>query len=256
MRKIIGTEIFKSYNIVKKGGEYSRKLQYEIHSTYDQAGNILKEIHYDYNGSRTRRKQIKSKYVWKYKNGKEVEMLEYYPLNRLYRKDQSFYDKTGRLTHSKSYLKGKLFGENEFQYDQKGRKTLMIEINHELGERTVCQYTSDRKDHLRETRQYDEKGVFQCGEIYTYNKKGQKVKEEHIYDNHIVAYKTYEYDDQENLRVTKEYRSELVEIELRDYKYSKHGHEVFVTSIRYECDCNGVREIPYEYVVYEYRYYK
>ena len=47
----------------------------------------------------------------------------------------------------------------------------------------------------------------------------------------------------------------LEEIELRDYKYSKHGHKVFVTSIRYECDCTGVREIPYEYELYEYKYH-
>lgn len=255
-KRITKRGIFKSYSIIRKGEKRFHKLQYEIHSTYDQACNILEEIHYDYNGSRTGRKPFKSKYVWKYKNGKEVEMLEYYPLNRLYRKDQSFYDKNGRLTHTKSYLKGKLFSENQFQYDQKGRKTLMIEINHELGERTVYQYTYDRKDCLRETRQYDEKGNFQCGEVYTYNKKGQKIKEEHIYGNQIVVYETHEYDDQGSLRVTKKYRSELVEMVLRDYKCSNHGHKVFVTSIRYECDCNGVREIPYEYVVYEYRYYK
>lgn len=90
--------------------------------------------------------------------------------------------------------------------------------------------------------------------MYTYNKKGKKIKEEHIYNNQIIAYKTHEYDEQENLRVTKKYRSELVEIKLRDYKYSKYGHIVFVTSIRYECNCTGVREIPYEYDVYEYKY--
>lgn len=28
-----------------------------------------------------------------------------------------------------------------------------------------------------------------------------------------------------------------------------------VFRIRYECDCTGVREIPYEYMVYEYRYH-
>lgn len=237
-------DIFKYY----KSGY---KLKYRIHSTFDNTGNALKEIHYNYNGS-----GIESKYIWKYENGREVEMLEYYPLNRLYRKDQSFYDKTGRLTHSKSYLKGKLFSENQFQYDQKGRKTLMIEINHELGERTVYQYAYDRKDYLRETRQYDEKGNFQCGEVYTYNKEGQKTKEEHHYGNQIVAYNTYEYDDQGHLRRTKRYRSELVEMELRDYKYSKHGYKVFATSIRFECDCTGVREIPYGYMVYEYKYFE
>lgn len=130
----------------------------------------------------------------------------------------------------------------------------MIEINHELGEKTVYQYTYDRKGYLRETRQYDEKGNFQCGEAYTYNKNGKKLKEEHIYDNQIIAYQTYEYGDQGDLRVTKKYRSELVEMELREYKYSKRGHKVFVTSIRFECDCTGVREIPYEYMVYECKY--
>jgi hypothetical protein len=245
----------KSYNIIKTDKKCIHERSHEIHTTFDNGGNILKETHYDYNGSRTKRKQIKSKYVWKYKNGKEVEMLEYYPPNRLYRKDQSFYDKTGRLTHCKSYLKGKLFSENQFQYDQKGRKTLMIEINHELGERTVYQYTYDRKNYLRETRQYDGKGVFQCGEVYTYDKNGKKIKEEHIHDNEIVAYETHEYDDQGNLRVTKRYRSELVEMELRDCRPSKHGHEVFATSIRYECDCTGTREIPYMYEVSEYKYH-
>lgn len=253
--KVIKKKSLRSCDIMNRDEGNIHRLKYEIHSTYDRSGNILKEIHYDWNGSRTKRKQITSKYIWKYKNGKEVEMLEYCPVNRLYRKDQSFYDKAGRLTHAKSYLKGKLFSENQFQYDQKGRKTLMIEINHELGEKTVYQYTSDRKDYLRETRQYDEKGNFQCGEVYTYNKKGQKIKEEHIYDNQIVAYETLEYNDQGKLRVTKKYRSELVEMELRDCKYLKHGHQVFVTSIRYECDCTGVREIPYRYEVYEHKYF-
>ena len=223
-----------------------------IVSRFDSSGKILMETYHRHNGSNRKGKPFQ-KYVWKYKNGKEVEMLEYCPLNRLYRKDQSFYDKTGRLTHTKSYLKGKLFSKNQFQYDQKGRKTLMIEINHELGERTVYQYTYDRKDYLRETRQYDEKGNFQCGEVYTYDKDGNKIKEEHIYDDQIVAYETYEHNNQGKLRVTKKYRSELVEMELRDYKYSKHGYKVFVTSVRYECDCTGVKEIPYGYTVYEYK---
>ncbi len=77
---IIRKEIFKSYDIVKRGREFSHKLEYEIQSTYDRAGKIFEETHYDWNGSRARRKPVKSKYVFKYENGKEIEMLYYLPL--------------------------------------------------------------------------------------------------------------------------------------------------------------------------------
>jgi len=83
MENITKKEILKSYNIIKTGKEYSHKLKYEIHSTYDRSGKILEEIHYDWNGSRTRKKPLKSKYVFKYENGKEVEMLYYLPVKHL-----------------------------------------------------------------------------------------------------------------------------------------------------------------------------
>jgi len=61
MENITKKEILKSYNIIKTGKEYSHKLKYEIRGTYDPTGNILKELHYDWNGSRARRKPIISK---------------------------------------------------------------------------------------------------------------------------------------------------------------------------------------------------
>ncbi|GAG70952.1 unnamed protein product [marine sediment metagenome] len=86
-------------------------------------------------------------------------------------------------------------------------------------------------------------------------KSSSNEEEEHLHEKKVVGYETYEYEEQGRLRVLKRYRSELMEMELRDCKPSKHGHKVFVTNIRYECDCTGVREIPYEYMVYEYKYY-
>ena len=176
-------------------------------------------------------------------------MYEYYPLNQLYRKDQSFYDKNDRLVHSKNYFKSKLTCENYWKYDTKGRETEMIEIHHDLGEKIIYRYKYDQNDNLIEMKAYDDKGNLEYTKTYIYNEKGQKIKEEHLYEEKVVSYDTYEYDEQGRLRVLKRYRSELVAIELKDYKYSKHGHKVFVTSIRYECDCTGVRDIPYEYII-------
>jgi len=255
MENITKKEILKSYNIIKTGKEYSHKLKYEIHGTYDRSGNILKEIHFDWNGSRARRKPTISKYVFKYENGKEIEMLYYLPVNHLFRKDQSFYDKNDRLIHSKNYFKSKLTCENYWKYDTKGRETEITEIHHDLGEKTIYYYRYDQNDNLIEMKAYDDKGNLEYTKTYVYNEKGQKIKEEHLHEEKVVGYDTYEYDEQGRLRVLKRYRSELEEMELRDYKYLKYGHKVFVTSIRYECDCTGVREIPYEYEVYEYKYH-
>ena len=254
MKNIIKKEILKSYNIVKTGKKYSHKLKYEIHGTYDRAGRILEEMHYDWNGSRIKRKPTTSKYVFKYENGREVEMLYYLPLNYLFREDQSFYDKNGRLVYSKNYFEGKLTGENYWKYDKIGRKIEMTEVYHDLGEKNIHRCKYDRDDNLIEMKAYDDKGNLEYAKTYIYNEKGQKIQEQHLYQEKVVGYDTYEYDDQGDLRVTKRYRTELVEMELRNYKYSKHGHKVFVTSIRYECDCAGVREMPYEYMVYEYKY--
>jgi|GEM_PF-5405156 len=129
MENITKKEILKSYNIIKTGKEYSHKLKYEIHSIYDRRGNIIEETHFDWNGSRSRTKPVKSKYVFKYENGREVEMLYYLPVNHLFRKDQSFYDKNDRLVHSKNYFKSKLICENNWKYDTKGRETEMTEIH-------------------------------------------------------------------------------------------------------------------------------
>jgi len=255
MKAVIKKEVFKSYNIIKKGREYSHKLKYEIHSSCDRTGNILKEIHFDWNGSRSRTKPVISKYVFKYKNDKEVEMRYYLPLNNLFRKDQSFYDENDRLVHSKNYFKSKLTCENYWKYDTKGRETEMTEIHHDLGEKAVYRYRYDQNDNLIEMKAYDDEGNLEYTKTYVYNEKGQKIKEEHLHKEKVVGYDTYEYDEQGNLRVTKKYRSGLVELELRDYKHYKSGHKIFVTSIRYECDCTGVREIPYQYEVYEYKYH-
>jgi hypothetical protein len=250
----IKEEVIKSYNIEKKGRAYFYVLKCKIHGTYDCARNILKEIHFDWNGSRARRKPTISKYVFKYENGKETEMLYYLPVNHLFRKDQSFYDKNDRLVHSKNYFKSKLTCENYWKYDTKGRETEMTEIHHDLGEKTIYYYKYDQNDNLIEMKAYDDKGNLEYTKTYIYNEKGQKIKEEHLHEEKVVGYDTYEYDEQGNLRKTKKYRSELEEIEFRDYQYFKNRHKVFVTSIRYECDCTGVREIPYEYMVYEYMY--
>ncbi len=255
MENITKKEILKSYNIIKTGKEYSHKLKYEIHSIYDRAGRILEEIHYDWNGSRSRTKPVISKYVFKYENGREVEMLYYLPLNCLFRKDQFSYDKKGELVYSKNYFEGKLTGENYWKYDKIGRKIEMTEVYHDLGEKNIYRFKYDQDDNLIEMKAYDDKGNLEYTKTYIYNEKGQKIKEEHLYEEKVVGYDTYEYDEQGNLRMTKKYRSELEEIEFRDYQYFKNRHKVFVTSIRYECDCTGVRKIPYEYIVCEYKYH-
>lgn len=252
MENITKKEILKSYNIIKTGKEYSHKLKYKIHHTYDRAGKILEETHYDWNGSKARRKPVISKYVFKYENGKEIEMLYYLPVNHLFRKNKSFYDKNDRLVHSKNYFNSKLTCENYWKHDTKGRETEMTETHHDLGEKIIYCYRYDQNDKLIEMKAYDNKGNLEYTKTYIYNEKGQKIKEEHLYKEKVVGYDTYEYDDQGDLRVTKKYRSELEEMELRNYRYLKHGNKVFVTSIRYECNCTGVREIPYEYMVHEY----
>jgi YD repeat-containing protein len=230
------------------------QLKFELHRVYDTAKNTQSEIHYTYNEFVYDRRQV-NKYIWKYENGKAIEMLQYQPPNRLYRKDLSFYDKNDRLVHSKNYFKSKLTCENYWKYDTKGRETEMTEIHHDLGEKTIYRYKYDQNDNLIEMKACEDNGDLEYRKVYTYNSKGQMIKEKHLYQDSIAGYETYEYDEQGNLRMTKKYRSALEEIETREYKYNKNGHKVFVTSIRYKCDCTGVREIPYEYEIYEYKYF-
>lgn len=252
----IKEETFRAYDVVKKGKHDHRILHYTDRIQYDRAGRKIKHIDRHEYFNQRQKKPVSSEYFYKYKEQMMIEECYCQPPGNLLRKEVYIHDHLERVTNIYTFNAEELIYEIQYVYDNKGREIQMINICYLLGENTYRYYTYNTKGQMTKERVCDKDDNLVQENIYVYNKQGKKIRET-TFDKWGAKRDMilYLYDNKNDLVQKKYYQRTLKE--MAEYTYTTMGKikQAVCKHYRFDCDCTGVRQIPGNIEITEYRYY-